>query len=69
MKTWQEVIMPEAGKEKGIETHVPVFRYDMEIETIKIPNFCNIEKIIILYGDRLKTKEVYEKRARTRLYL
>ena len=68
MKTYQVIDLPKPGKEQGIKTIVPVFRIseigrfddsDDSIEYVEIPYFCNIEKVIIFFGDKLETKKTY----------
>jgi hypothetical protein len=59
VKTYQIVDMPKPGKGKGICRVVPIFDVDMNVQRFEIPNGCNIEKVIIFYGDLLKAKREY----------
>lgn len=57
---YQEIVMPKPGKEQGIRGVIQVIRIDGEIERLEIPYRCNIEKVIILFGDVVKTRKFYE---------
>lgn len=61
MKTYQIIEMPKVGKEKGVCQVVPVFDVNMDLNQIEIPNCCNIEKVIIFFGDLIKTKKSMQK--------
>ena len=61
MKTYQVIDMPKPGKEQGVKAVISVFRIDNSIDTIEIPFACNIEKVIILFGDKYKTARAYER--------
>lgn len=61
MKTYQIVEMPKPGKEDGIANCVPLLNNAGGVYLMTIPFCCNIEKVIIFYGDFRKTKRAYER--------